>query len=260
MDLRLSGKRAVITGASKGIGRAVAETLAQEGCNLLLASRSDDTLEAARKVLAERYPVEVSVWPVDLADCNLAALPWAAQSPPDILINNAGAIPAGPLEEVDDARWRAAWDLKVFGYINLTRAVYSQMKSVGRGVILNIIGLAGELPRAGYIAGSSGNAALIAFTRALGGTAPDDNIRVLGINPGLVTTERMVTMLKVRAEETFGDPTRWPEFLDHLPFGRAAAPEEVAELTAFLASDRAGYISGTTVTIDGGASTRNFAY
>src|SRR5690606_449637 len=114
---------------------------------------------------------------------------------PDILVNCAGAIPRGRLNELDEARWRDAWELKLFGYINLSRSVYGRMAGRGSGVILNIIGVGGERPTAEYIAGSTANAALMAFTRALGGESVDHGVRVLGINPGLVATDRMVTLL-----------------------------------------------------------------
>ena len=118
----------------------------------------------------------------------------------DMLVNNAGDIPGGPIDKIDEATWRHAWELKVFGYINLTRVVYAQMKARGHGVIINDIGAAGEKFDANYICGSAGNAALMAFTRALGSKSLADNIRVVGINPGPVGTDRHVTLMKTRAK------------------------------------------------------------
>src|SRR5258706_12006799 len=114
---------------------------------------------------------------------------WAGEI--DILVNNAGAIPGGDLLKVDEDTWRRAWELKVFGYVNLTRIVYAGMKRRKRGVIVNIIGSAGEKLDAAYIAGNTGNARLMAFTRALGGASPADGIRVVGINPGPTATHRL---------------------------------------------------------------------
>ena len=178
----------------------------------------------------------------------------------DILINNAGAVPGGRIDEIDDARWRAGWELKVFGYINMTREFYATMKTRGEGVIIHVIGIGGEKPDANYVAGSTSNAGLMAFSRALGHKSSDDGIRVLAVNPGWIATERMVTILSQKAEKELNDPKRWPEFLTGLPFGRAGYPEEVANVVAFMASDRASYVSGTVVTVDGGTVLRDSIY
>ncbi len=257
MDLDLNGKTALVTGASKGIGLAVARTLAAEGCNLHLVARTKETLEAAREAVRKRHQIAVALHPLDLSRSESVAQLAESCRDIDILINNAGAIPGGTLEMIDEARWRAAWDLKVFGYINLTRAFLALMEKRGRGVIVNVVGLAGEKLDAGYIAGSAGNASLIAFTKAVGSTSLDKGVRVLGCNPGPVETDRIVTLMKTRAEREFGDAARWQEYLKKLPLGRAAKAEEVADLVAFLASDRAAYISGTVYNIDGGLGARN---
>ena len=207
MDLNLRGRTALITGASKGIGLASAESLAAEGVNVILVSRTHADLEAARLRIAERHNVGAEVHALDLSDSrNVDRL--AAEHPDiDILVNNAGAIPGGDLQAVDEARWREAWDLKVFGYINMCRRFYAAMKTRGHGVIINVLGMAGEKMDRGYIAGSTGNAGLMAFTRALGGSAGDDGLRVVGINPGAIATDRLVTLMKVRAKDRFGDET-----------------------------------------------------
>ena len=126
----------------------------------------------------------------------------------------------------------------------------------GAGVIVNDIGNSGENWDANYIAGSTGNAAMMAFTRALGGVSLDDGIRVVGVNPGPVATDRMVKLMKRRALDTHGDEGRWEELFDNYPGGRPAEAKEVAELMVFLASARAAYITGTVVTIDGGIAAR----
>jgi NAD(P)-dependent dehydrogenase (short-subunit alcohol dehydrogenase family) len=174
----------------------------------------------------------------------------------EILISNAVAIPGGNIDAVDETRWRAAWDLKVFSYVNMTRRFYALMRERKKGVIINIIGAAGENPDFDYVAGSSGNASLTAFTRAIGGTAPRDGLRVLGINPGPVLTDRLVTLMRTRAQTQFGGAERWTEYMKPLAFGRAAKPEEIAWMAAFLASDLSGYTTGPIVTIDGRGSSR----
>ena len=260
MDLGLRGKKALITGASKGIGRACAEMLAEEGCDVALVSRTAADLEAARAAIAGKYNVAVRVFPLDLGDSR-SVDKVAAECPDiDILVNNAGAIPGGNLDMIDEKRWREAWDLKVFGYINMTRRFYTLMRERRRGVIVNVLGAAGENPDFDYIAGSSGNASLMAFTRAMGGAAPRDNLRVVGINPGPVLTERLITLTKTRAQQRLGDESRWQELMQHHAFGRAAKPEEIAAMVAFVASDQvSGYTTGSIITIDGGGSSRRSA-
>jgi NAD(P)-dependent dehydrogenase (short-subunit alcohol dehydrogenase family) len=254
MDLHLRGKRVLITGASKGIGAAAAEAFAEEGCDLLLAARSGDQLTALAERLRAAHQIGATACIVDLRKNEDIARLANEAADIDILVNNAGDIPGGSIDKIDEATWRHAWDLKVFGYINLTRAVYAQMKARGGGVIVNDIGAAGEKFDANYICGSAGNAALMAFTRALGGKSLADNIRVVGINPGPVGTDRHITLLKTRARQQFGDEGRYKEFQQGLPRGRPAHAREIGDLMAFLASERSGYTSGVIFTVDGGIS------
>jgi NAD(P)-dependent dehydrogenase (short-subunit alcohol dehydrogenase family) len=257
MDLNLQGKTALVTGASKGIGLAVARLLAEEGCDLHLVARGKPDLEAARDAIRSRHQVAVTLHTLDLSRSESVAALAESCRDIDILVNNAGAIPGGSVEMVDEQRWRAAWDLKVFGYINMTRSFLGLMQQRGRGVILNVVGLAGEKPDAGYVAGSAGNASLMAFSRAVGSTSLDQGVRVLAVNPGPVETDRIVMLMKTRAERELGNAERWPEFLKRLPLGRAAKSEEVADLVVFLVSERAAYVSGTVHTIDGGLGARS---
>jgi len=244
MDLNLKGKRVLVTGGSRGIGRACAEVLAAEGGEVAIASRNPPAsgpFRAKAIDLSQRGAAEeLAAWAGDL----------------DILVNNAGAIPGGDLLKVDEDTWRHAWDLKVFGYINLTRRAYTAMKARGGGAIVNIIGSAGEKMNAAYIAGSTGNAGLMAFTRALGGLSHIDGIRVVGINPGPVATGRLVGLYKQMAAAQLGDASRYEELFKGMSFGRPAKPEEIAWMAAFLASERSSYTSGCIVTIDGGLANR----
>ena len=252
MELGLKGRSALVTGGSKGIGRAIALQLADEGVNVAITARSEQDLDQVRSEILARAQVRVRVFPLDLTESQSVARLAAECGSVDILVNNAGAIPRGRIDEIEEQRWRAAWDLKVFGYINMTRAFYALMKERRKGVIINILGNGGERLDAGYVCGSTGNAALMAFTRAMGGASPRDGVRVVGINPGPVATERLVGLMQKEANDRFKDPARWEELLKPFPFERAGTSEEIAVMTALLASDLSAYTTGTVVTIDGG--------
>ncbi|MEO6749767.1 MAG: SDR family oxidoreductase [Casimicrobiaceae bacterium] len=256
MDLQLNGMSVLITGASKGIGLAAAKAFAAEGCALHLAARSAGALEALRSEIVDAHGTPVTLHVMDLSlSANMKLLARAAGDI-DVLINNAGEVPSGPIESLTEEDWRRGYDLKLFGYINLTREVYAKMKKRRSGVIINDIGNSGENWDANYIAGSTGNAALMAFTRALGGQSLDFGVRVVGVNPGPVETERMVKINKRRALDWYGDESRWEDLREKFPGGRPATPGEVADLMVFLASPKAAYITGTIVTIDGGIASR----
>ena len=202
--------------------------------------------------IAAAHGVKVTAHPADLTDGAQVKRLAAESGDVDILVNSAGGIPRGTLIEIDEERWRSAWDLKVFGCINLTREIYGPMCRRGKGVIINIVGLSGDRPDAYYIAGSSANAALIMFSRSLGGDSIRHGVRVVAVNPGPVETEKHIRDTERLAQEKLGDKSRWRDVMAGLPMKRAALPEEVSSMVAFLASDHASYISGSAVTIDGG--------
>jgi NAD(P)-dependent dehydrogenase (short-subunit alcohol dehydrogenase family) len=252
MELGLKGKRVLVTGASKGIGLACAKAFAAEGCTVHIASRDAGRLADARAQITADHKVEVTVHAVDLSKPGSAGALAKAAGEVDVLVNNAGAIPGGSIEAIDEARWRDAWDLKVFGYINMTREVLPAMMKRKSGVIVNVIGLAGAKPSFDYICGATGNAALMAFTKGIGGGSTNHGVRVLGVNPTATRTDRIITLTKARAKTTLGDESRWEELLTNMPFGRIADAEEVADVVLYCASDRASYLSGTVIDIDGG--------
>jgi len=254
MELQLSGRKVLITGASQGIGAGLAHAFAAEGCELYLVARSQQKLAQLAAEVARGGPA-VHILPRDLTSPGAveAVLDFAGEA--DVLVNNAGSIPGGTLWQVDEVRWRQGWELKVFGYINLTRAFYPMMKARGGGVILNNIGNGGENFDFDYIAGSTGNAALMAFTRALGGRSLQDGIRVVGVNPGPVATERIMKVLRARADDP-DDPDAVQALTANWPLGRAASVAEIADLFVYLASDRSSYTSGTILTVDGGITSR----
>jgi NAD(P)-dependent dehydrogenase (short-subunit alcohol dehydrogenase family) len=256
MDLKLSGRTVLVTGASKGIGLGIARWFAREGCALRLAARSKELLEREAAAIRASAKVDVQAFAVDLATEEGRKKLTEACPEVDVLVNNAGAVPPGSLDDIDDAAWRAGWELKVYGYVALTRHYLARMKVRRKGVIVNIIGAAGERPNSAFVSGSMGNAGLMAMTLALGAASPEHGVRVVGVNPGPVATDRVVELARKRAQTALGDPERYPELLKKNPFGRPATVDEIAASVVFLASDLCSYTSGTIVTIDGGSSKR----
>jgi len=252
MDLGLQGRHAVVTGASKGIGLACARALAAEGCTITLVAPDAGRLAEAQKQVG----AQAQVFAADLSKADERARLAAAVPAPDILVNNAGAIPGGNILGLSMEQWQDAWSLKVFGYIHLTQLYLPAMMARRSGAIVNIIGLAGVSPRWDYVCGAAGNAALIAFTKAIGGKTPESGVRVVGVNPASTRTDRIIELSKARARQRDGDDSRWEEFLQGLPFGRPAEPEEIGALAAMLASDRIGYVSGSVIDVDGGVQYR----
>ena len=250
----------MITGASKGIGRAAAESMAAEGCDVILVSRAAADLIAAKESITHTTGVKVETFAADLSDSSNVDQLAKKFALVDILVNNAGAIPGGKLLDVDEKTWRKAWDLKVFGYVNMCRAFYALMKERGSGVIINVTGNAAQTRDPEYICGVAGNAALTAFSQSLGSVSPQDGIRVISVNPGPVETERLVGLMKKKAQDRTGNAENWRDLFKPLPFGRACAPEEVGAMIAYLASDRCSYNSGSVVMVDGGLSARTINF
>ena len=252
MDLQLKGKTVLVTGGSKGIGLACARVFAREGALPIIVSRNAQALAAAAKALQDETGIAVRTIAADLSQRGSAEKLAAEAGEVDILVNNAGAIPGGSLEQIDEARWRESWELKVFGYLNLMRAYLPGMQARKSGVIANVIGMAGVSPKYDYICGAAANASLIAATRAAGGASPKHGVRVFGVNPAATRTDRIMSLTRQRAETLLGDASRWEELFQDLPFGRLKEPDEVANLVVFGCSPMASYLSGTVIDLDGG--------
>jgi len=255
MELQLDGKVAIVTGGSKGIGRATALGLLAEGAAVLVCARGqaalDETIAAAGHQARER----IDALAADLTDAaaisRVVARCVERFGRVDILINNAGSARTGPFLDLPDEAWLSDWTLKFFGYVRMARAVIPHMERHGGGVIVNVIGAAALNPRATYTIGGAANAALNHFTKALAEEGAPRGVRVVGINPGPILTERL---LKMRAGLNPANAGQPPEeaFRAMTPLGRIGRPEEVADLILFLASPRAGFIHGANITIDGG--------
>ena len=252
MDLHLRGKRVLITGASKGIGAAAAEAFAEEGCDVMLAARNGEQLKALAERLRSAHQIGATAHVVDLRKGEDIARLVKDAADIDILVNNAGDIPGGSIDKIDEATWRHAWELKVFGYINLTRAIYAQMKARGHGVIVNDIGAAGgKVRRQLHLRQRRQRRADGVHPRARR-QEPRRQYPRGRHQSGPVGTDRHVTLLKTRAKNQFGDENRYKEFQKGMPLGRPAHAREIGDLMAFLASDRSGYTSGVIFTVDGG--------
>ena len=250
MNLELDGKAVIVTGGSKGIGRAIALGMLAEGANVLACARGAEAL-AALAADAPKSGGRLETRAADMTDAaaieGVAARCSEAFGRVDILINNAGSARTGEFLELDDQAWLDDWRLKFFGYVRMARAV---MRSMERGgVIVNIIGAAALNPRRNYMIGGAANAALNHFTKALADEGSRKGVRVAGINPGPIMTERL---LKMRGGLIGANPGASDAFSRMTPLGRAGTPEEVADLTMFLASPRAAFIHGANITIDGG--------
>ncbi|MGB3289307.1 MAG: short-chain dehydrogenase/reductase [Burkholderiaceae bacterium] len=249
----LKGKNALITGGSKGIGFAIAQALASKGCSLRLLARDAAGLEKAKQEIQKAYPVDVVVRAEDLSKPDSASAVGAAFPETDILVNCAGAIKRGGLTDLDLEAFRTAFDGKVMSTITLTHAIYPHMCNRKSGVIINIIGIAGERLNPKSIGTTTANAALIAFTKALGAESVDHGVRVVGINPGLIRTDRTAGLLTPTTE---ADRTAYAALVKNLPYGRMGEPSEVADAALFLASDSAKYISGEVLSVDAGSRFR----
>ena len=258
MELYLRGKVALVTGASKGIGKAIAEALAEEGVNLALCARNHALLHDVATTLQRRTDIQVLPISADLSTPH-GVRTFAQEAvhhfgTVDILVNNAGAIRAGSLLAKPDADWQEDWALKVFGYMRLVREVLPIMQGKGGGRIINIIGTAGRQPNAAYIAGGAANAALMNMTKALADEGAPHNILVNAINPGPIRTERWDSLMATQAAERNQTVQEIEAaWLHSNPLKRPGEPHEVAGLAVFLASERASYINGTIIPVDGGA-------
>lgn len=255
MDLGYQGKQVLVTGSSRGIGYAIAKSFYEQGASVILSSQDARRLDVARQQLLSSGQMPGQTVDAVVADLSssdgVRELARAAHEV-DVLVNNAGAIPSGGIDKVDEDTWRKAWDLKVFGYVGMIREMLPAMQARGRGVIVNVIGIAGRAPRADYICGSMGNAALIAMTQALGGAAPAHGVRVFGVNPSPTRSDRIEALFRAQAKASLGDESRWFDLTHKLAFGRLANPSEIADLVVFAASERCGYLSGVVIDVDGG--------
>jgi NAD(P)-dependent dehydrogenase (short-subunit alcohol dehydrogenase family) len=254
MDFLLSNKVAIVTGASRGIGQAIAEMLSAEGMRVVLVARSQDKLDS----LAKALPKESLVQAFDLRKPDSANQVVAATMERfgklDLLVNNAGATKRGDFLRLTDEEWVDGFSLKFYGAMRMSRAAWPHLQST-KGTIINVIGIGGQTGSAEFTIGGAVNAALMNLTKALADRGIKDNVRVNAINPGSIMTERLQTRLKTYATENNIDFDEAVKRMPHeMKIARFGDPAEIARVVAFLASPQAAYIQGVILDVDGGAT------
>lgn len=246
-----NGKIVLVTGGSKGIGLACAQQFAAQGARVVISSRTQANIDKA----LESLPGAVG-FAADVSDGAFAAALVQRVNlkvgPIDVLVNSAGAAKRSPPEDLTPAFWRGAMDAKFFSTINVVDPVVKLMAERGQGVIVNIIGAGGKVAKPIHLAGGSANAALMLATAGLGNAYAGSGVRVIGINPGLTETGRVAEGIAADAAHAgISLDAAMERSVQKIPMGRMAKPEEIADLVLFLASDKARYITGTIITMDG---------
>ncbi len=259
MDLELEGKTALVTGASRGIGRAIAQALAKEGARVALAARDKATLETAASEIRGNGGAEALAISADLS--RLEEVNRAVETVKgrfgrlDILVNNAGAIRGGDFAKIPDEQWAGDWSLKLLGYVRMARAVFPLMQAQGGGRIVNVVGAAARNPTAGYLPGGIANAGLINFTKGLADLGAPSNILVTAVSPAATATSRWETLIAQQAAAAGKSVEVYRREVENgYPLKRIARPEDIADLVCFLVSARASFLTGICITVDGGAT------
>lgn len=252
MELNLKNKVALITGASRGIGYAIAQTLSAEGMRVALVARSQDLLET----LAARLPSEATVIATDLrhptAPADAVSATLARFGALDLLVNNAGATKRGDFLELTEDDWQDGFALKFYSAVRCSRAAWKHLQA-SQGAIINIIGVGGRTGTAEFAIGGSVNAALMNLTKVLADRGVKDGVRVNAINPGSIATERLQVRIKKLAQEQKVDEAEAATLLaQKQSIARFGQPEEIARAVAFLASTQSAYTQGSILDIDGG--------
>jgi len=259
VDLELNGKTALVTGGSKGIGRAIALALAREGARVAICARESSALETTAREIRTATGAEIVPLVGDLsllAETGRVADETAARlGRIDILVNNAGAIRGGDFLKIPDEQWIGDWNLKLLGYVRMSRAVFPLMQAQGGGRICNVVGAAARNPTASYLPGGVANAGLVNFTKGLADLGAPANILVTAVSPAATATSRwdMLMVQQARAAGKAPDAYR-AEAESAYPLKRIARPEDVADLVCFLVSGRAAFLTGICVTVDGGST------
>ncbi len=257
MDLGLQGKVALVGGASRGLGRAVAQELAAEGCAVVLCSREATALQRAAAEIHEKTGAETCVAAANLSDATAVAevvnTAMARFGGVDVLVTNTGGPPVGAFETHSPEAWRAAFAQNLDSVLNLTRRLLPGMKERGWGRIINVTSIAVKQPVDGLILSNSVRAAVTGFARTLANEVAPHGVTVNNVMPGYTRTERLVQLATHNAQARGVDVRdAYAQWEREIPMGRLGEPQELAGLVAFLASTRAAYITGASIAVDGG--------
>jgi 3-oxoacyl-[acyl-carrier protein] reductase len=259
MDLGLTDKVALVTGASKGIGKAVALTLAAEGARVAVVARDAAALDKVAAECRDRSRRDGVAVAADLSRLDeterVVRQVKGDLGRIDILVNNAGAIRGGNFLTIPDAQWTDDWSLKLLGYIRMARAVFPLMEAQGGGRICNVVGAAGRNPAPTYLTGGAANAALINFTKGLADLGAPAKILVTAVSPAATRTERWDSLIAAQAAAS-GRSAADLQKEAEAPYklGRIASVEDIADMVTFLVSARASFVTGICITVDGGAT------
>ncbi len=257
MDLHLNDQHILITGGSKGIGLSCAQTFLAEGAKVSLVSRDPANLAAARQTLEKEFAAaRIFTVEADLRDAHAAVIALnaaeAALGPVDVLVNSAGAAKRTPAPELTPQAWADAMQAKYFSYIHMMDPVIKRMAARGQGNIVNVVGNGGKVASPIHIPGGAANAALMLATAGLATAYAAKGIRVNAVNPGLTYTDRLQEGLAADARVQGISPEQvLQNAVARIPLGRMASPEEVANAVVFLASSKASYITGISMSMDG---------
>ena len=252
MDLDLKNKIAIITGASRGIGKSIAQTLSAEGVKLTLVARSPLD-EFSASLPTESLPLSIDLRQPDSAS-RIVEATLQKFGGIDILVNNAGATKRGDFLQLTDDEWTDGFALKFYGAMRLSRAAWTSLMQ-SKGSIVNIIGIGGRTGSAEFAIGGTVNAALMNLTKVLADRGIKDGVRVNAINPGSIATERLQTRVNTFAKEkSLPYDEAFTQMAKNMGIARFGEPEEIARAVAFLASPQAAYIHGAVLDIDGGAT------
>lgn len=257
MDLGIRGKVALVSASSRGLGRAIAEELAAEGVNLVVCARGEDALRKTAEEIRKRSGVEVVDVAADVSDpAGLERVVGAAFEKfgrVEILVTNSGGPPSGPFESLTPEMWEAATKLLLTSAVGLARAVLPGMKERRWGRILNVTSIAVKQPIEGLMLSNSLRAAVTGFARTLANEVAPFNVTVNNLMPGYTRTDRVEQLARAAGERS-GTSAKdaFAKWEKEIPMGRLGEPREFAALAAFLASERASYITGSSIAVDGG--------